>query len=128
MAKIKDPLSRREREIMDVLYRVGEATATAILAELPDSPSNSSVRTILRILEEKGHVVHVRDGMSYVYKPKVNREKARRSALNHLISTFFDGSPEAVVSTLLDDKSSSLSDDQLDSLATLIERVRKEGR
>lgn len=128
MAKTKDPLSRREREIMDVLYRVGEATATEILAELPDSPSNSSVRTILRILEEKGHVVHVRDGMTYVYKPKVNREKARRSALQHLLSTFFDGSPEAVVSTLLDETSSDLSADQLDSLATLIDRVRKEGR
>ena len=128
MKKIKDPLSRREREIMDILYKTGPATATEIMVELPDAPSNSSVRTILRILEEKGHVDHVRQGMSYVYKPRVNRERARRSALNHLLSTFFDGSPEAVVSTLLDEQSGKLSTDELDSLATLIDRVRKDGR
>src|SRR5512140_1960274 len=127
MTKSKDPLSRRERQIMDILYRAGEATASQILAELPEAPSNSSMRTILRILEEKGHIDHVREGMSYVYKPRVNREKARRSALNHLVSTFFDGSPEAVVSTLLDEQSRKLSDEDLDALATLIDRVRKEG-
>jgi predicted transcriptional regulator len=126
--KTKDPLTRREREIMDVLYRTGEATASDVMAALPDSPSNSSVRTILRILEEKGHIVHVRDGMRYIYKPKVNREKARRSALNHLVSTFFGGSTEEVVSTLLDEQSGKLSEEQLESLATLIERTRKEGR
>ena len=128
MKKIKDPLSRREREIMDVLYRTGEATAAEILAELPDAPSNSAVRTILRILEEKNHVDHVRKGLSYVYRPRVTREKARRSALNHLLSTFFEGSPGAVVSTLLDEQSGNLSEDELDELAALIERVRKEER
>lgn len=128
MKKTKDPLSRREREIMDVLYRSGSATAAQIVAELADAPSNSSVRTILRILEEKGHIDHVRDGLTYVYKPRVNREKARRSALKHLLSTFFDDSPEAVVSTLLDEQSGNLSTGELDALAALIERMRKEGR
>ena len=127
-AKKKDPLSRREREIMDILYRDGELTASEVVERLPGAPSNSTVRTILRILEEKGHVKHEQQGMRYLYKPTVNRDKARRSALNHLLSTFFDGSPEAVVSTLLDERSARLSDEQLASLAQLIDRARKEGR
>jgi predicted transcriptional regulator len=126
--KNKDPLSRREREIMDILYRGGELTASEVVERLPGSPSNSTVRTILRILEDKGHVKHEQQGNRYVYKPTVNREKARRSALKHLVSTFFDGSPETVVSTLLDERSLKLSDEQLESLAALIERARKEGR
>lgn len=127
-AKKKDPLSRREREIMDILYRDGELTASEVVERLPGAPSNSTVRTILRILEEKGHVKHEQQGMRYLYKPTVNRDRARRSALNHLLSTFFDGSPEAVVSTLLDERSARLSDEQLASLAQLIDRARKEGR
>ncbi len=126
--KTKDTLSRREREIMDILYRGGELTASDVVERLPGTPSNSTVRTILRILEEKGHVKHEQQGNRYVYKPTVNREKARRSALKHLVSTFFDGSPETVVSTLLDERSLKLSDEQLESLAALIERARKEGR
>jgi predicted transcriptional regulator len=126
--KPKEPLSRREREIMDILYRDGALTASEVVECLPDHPSNSTVRTILRILEEKGHVKHERQGMRYLYKPTVTREKARRSALHHLVSTFFDGSPEAVVSTMLDERSLKLSDEQLDSLAQLIERARREGR
>jgi predicted transcriptional regulator len=126
--KNNDPLSRREREIMDILYRDGELTASEVVERLPGEPSNSTVRTILRILEDKGHVKHEQQGMRYLYKPTVTREKARRSALNHLVSTFFDGSPEAVVSTMLDERSLKLSDEQLDSLAELIERARKEGR
>ena len=126
--KNKDPLSRREREIMDILYRDGELTASDVVERLPGSPSNSTVRTILRILEDKGHVKHEQQGMRYVYKPTVHRDKARRSALKHLVSTFFDGSPESVVSTLLDERSLKLSDEQLESLAALIERARKEGR
>ena len=121
-------LSKREREIMDVLYRGGELTASEVVELLPGAPSNSTVRTILRILEDKGHVKHEQQGNRYVYKPTVNREKARRSALKHLVSTFFDGSPETVVSTLLDERSLKLSDEQLESLAALIERARKEGR
>lgn len=126
--KNKDPLSRREREIMDILYRDGELTASDVVERLGDGPSNSAVRTILRILEDKGHVKRQQDGMRYLYKPAIAREKARRSALNHLLATFFDGSPETVVSTLLDEKASKLSNEQLDSLAQLIERARKEGR
>ncbi|MEA2463125.1 MAG: hypothetical protein QOJ98_872 [Acidobacteriota bacterium] len=126
--KKKDPLSRREREIMDILYRDSALTASEIVERLPGSPSNSTVRTLLRILEEKGHVKHEQQGMRYLYTPTVNREKARRSALKHLVSTFFEDSPEAVVSTLLDERSVKLSDEQLDSLAQLIERARKEGR
>lgn len=111
---------------MDVLYRDGELTASEVGERLPGEPSNSTVRTILRILEEKGHVKHEQQGLRYVYKPTVHREKARRSALKHLVSTFFDDSPEAVVSTLIDGR--KLSDEQLQSLAQLIERARKEGR
>jgi BlaI family penicillinase repressor len=126
--KQKETLSRREREIMDVLYREGELTAGELVDMLPGEPSNSTVRTLLRILEEKGHVRHQQQGTRYVYRPTVGREKARRSALNHLLSTFFDDSPEAVVSTLLDERSRKLSDQQLETLAELIERARKEGR
>lgn len=126
--KNKDPLSRREREIMDILYRDGELTASEVVERLPGSPSNSTVRTILRILEEKGHVKHEQQGMRYLYKPTVTREKARRSALKHLVSTFFDDSPESVVSTLLDERSLKLSDEQLQALAQLIEKARKDGR
>lgn len=126
--KKKDPLSRREREIMDILYREEALTASELVEHLPGNPSNSTVRTLLRILEEKGHVKHEQQGMRYLYTPTVNREKARRSALRHLVSTFFEDSPEAVVSTLLDERSVKLSGEQLDSLAQLIERARKEGR
>jgi len=126
--KTKDALSRREREIMDVLYRDGELTASEVVSRLGGNPSNSAVRTFLRILEEKGHVRHEQQGVRFLYRPTVTRERARRSALKHLVSTFFDGSPETVVSTLLDEKSLKLSDEQLESLALLIERARKEGR
>ena len=126
--KNRDPLSRREREIMDILYRDGALTANEVVERLEDQPSNSAVRTLLRILETKGHVKRQEDGMRYLYKPAVSREKARRSALNHLLSTFFNGSPETVVSTLLDETASTLSSEQLDALADLIERARKEGR
>lgn len=126
--KKQDTLSRREREIMDILYRDGALTANEVVERLADNPSNSTVRTILRILEDKGHVKRQQDGLRYVYKPAVSRDKARRSALNHLLSTFFEGSPETVVSTLLDETASKLSTDQLDSLAEIIERARKEGR
>lgn len=125
---INDSLSRREREIMNLLYRDGELTANDLVERLEGQPSNSAVRTLLRILEEKGHVTHERIGMRYVYKPTVAREKARRSALRHLVSTFFDGSPEEVVSTMLDERSMKLSDEQLAALGRLIQRARKDGR
>lgn len=121
-------LSRREREIMDLLYRHRQLTASEIVELLPDSPSNSAVRTILRILEDKGHARHQRQGTRYLYSPTVAQEKARRSALDHVVSTFFDGNPEAVVSALLDTRSLNLTRAQLDSLAKMIERARREGR
>jgi predicted transcriptional regulator len=120
-------LSRRERQIMDFLYQNGRATAAEVQANLPDPPSYSAVRAMLRVLEEKGHVRHQQDGPRYVYVPSVARERAKRSALRHVVRTFFDGSPEEVVAALLDDRSAKLSDDELDRLARLIARARQEG-
>jgi predicted transcriptional regulator len=119
-------LSRRERQIMDILYRLGKATAGEVLAELGGEPSYSTVRTQLRVLEEKGHVRHEDDGVRYVYLPNVPRSKARDSALLHMIETFFDGSAENVVANLLGPGSSRLSNEQLDRLAAMIEKARKE--
>ena len=120
-------LSRRERQIMDFVYQNGRATAAEVQANLPDPPSYSAVRAMLRVLEEKGHVRHLQDGPRYVYVPSVARERAKRSALRHVVRTFFDGSPEEVVAALLDDRSAKLSDDELDRLARLIDRARQEG-
>lgn len=121
-------LSRRERQIMDVVYRRGEATAAEVLDGLADPPSYSAVRAMLRILEEKGHLAHRQDGPRYVYRPTVAPEKAQRSALRHLLRTFFDGSAEEAVAALLDEARDDLSDADLDRLSHLIERARKEGR
>ena len=120
-------LSRRERQIMDVLYRRGRATAAEVREALTDAPSYSSVRTILRILEEKGHVSHQEDAARYVYKPRVKREQATRSALEHLLDTFFGGSAEKAVVTLLDTSASSLSAEELNRIEQMIEKVRKAG-
>ena len=120
-------LSRRERQIMDFLYQRGRATAAEVQANLPDPPSYSAVRAMLRVLEEKGHARHEQEGPRYVYLPRVARERAKRSALRHVVRTFFDGSTEQVVAALLDDRSLQLSDGQLSRLARLIERARKEG-
>ena len=124
----QEKLSRRERQMMDILYRSGRATAAEIQAALPDAPGYSAVRATLRILENKGHVRHEGEGLKYVYLPTVGREKATRSALSHLVETFFDGSPEKAVAALLDSSTSSLSPAELDRLAELIERARKEGK
>ena len=121
-------LSRRERQIMDVLYRNGKATALEVLESLPDPPSYSAVRALLRVLETKGHIRHEQDGPKYVFLPRVNRDRAKRSAIRHLIQTFFDGSPEQAVATLLDVSSSALSQNELDRLAGLIQKARKGGR
>jgi predicted transcriptional regulator len=120
-------LSRRERQIMDFLYRQGRATAAEVRASLPDPPSYSAARAMLRVLEDKGHVRHAQDGPRYVYVPSVARDRAKRSALRHVVRTFFDGSREQLVAALLDDRSTSLSDDELDRLARLIDRARQEG-
>lgn len=119
-------LTRRERQIMDVLYRHGRATAVAVMAELPGTPHLSTVRTQLRVLEEKGQVRHEEEGLRYVYAPAVPRGAARRSALKHLVDTFFDGSAEKVISAVLGSEGSRLSGDELERIAELVERARKE--
>jgi BlaI family transcriptional regulator, penicillinase repressor len=121
-------LSRRERQIMDVLYRLGKATAAEIHRDLPDPPSYSAVRAMLRVLEEKGHIRHEAQDLRYVFMPVVAREKARRSALKHLLDTFFEGSPAQAMATLLDVSASDLSPEEFDRLTALIEKARKEGR
>ena len=123
-----DPLSRRERQIMDILYRRGSATAADVQAALPGEPNYSTVRAHLRILEEKGFLTHDEDGVRYVFKPVVPREKAGRSALRHLLDTFFDGSAERMVATLLDSEASKLSDDELARLSKMVRDARKERR
>jgi predicted transcriptional regulator len=122
------PLSKRERQIVDILYRRKTATAGDILKALPDPPTYSAVRATLRILEEKGHIRHEPGSLPYRYAPTVAPHHARRSALRHVIDTFFDGSVEQAVSTLLDDSASSLSPDQLDHLHSLIARARSQGQ
>lgn len=121
-------LTRRERQIMDVIYRSGRATAAEVREGLPDAPSYSAVRALLRLLEEKGHVRHEADGPRYVYSPTTPRDDAGRSALLHLVSTFFEGSVEDAVSTLLDEKSRDLDASALDRLAERIAQAKKEGR
>ena len=121
-------LSRRERQIMDAIYRRGQATSAEVLEDLPDPPSYSAVRAMLRVLEEKGHLQHVQQGPEYVFLPTVPREKARRLALKQLMQTFFDGSAEQTVAALLDLSASKLSDAELDRLSRLIDQARKEGR
>jgi BlaI family transcriptional regulator, penicillinase repressor len=120
-------LTRRERQIMDVLYRRGRATAAEVMADLPGEPNYSTVRAQLRVLEDKGHVRHEEDGVRYVYAPAVPRHAARKSALKHLIETFFDGSTEQVVAALLGGEATHLSDEELDRVSDLIEKARKEG-
>lgn len=120
-------LSRRERQIMDVLYRLDRASVSQVLAEMPGKPSYSTVRAQLRVLEEKGHVRHEEHGLRYVYLPAVPREVARRSALRHMVETFFEGSTEKVVAALLGGEAVRLSQEELDRIARLISRGRKEG-
>ena len=120
-------LSTRERQIMDILYRFGQASAAEVQANMPDPPSYSAVRATLRILEDKGHVQHQQDGPRYLFRPAVARDKAKRSAVKHLIRTFFDGSTEQAVATLLDDSPSKMSQEELDRLAKLIDKARSKG-
>jgi predicted transcriptional regulator len=120
-------LSRRERQIMYILYRRGRATAAEVMEELPGDPSYSTVRTQLRILENKGHVKHEEDGLRYVYSAAVPRHSARRSALRHLVDTFFDGSTEKVVTALLGGEAARLSESELERIEALIRKARKDG-
>lgn len=121
-------VSRRERQILDLLYQRGRATAAEVHESLPEAPSYSAVRALLRILEEKGHVRHENDGPRYVYRPAVPRDRARRSALTHLVETFFNGSAEQAVAALLDSSAGRLKLEELDRLAERIEKARREGR
>jgi len=121
-------LSRRERQIMDILYRLGKATANEVMAALSGEPNYSTVRTQLRVLEGKGHVRHEEEGLRYVYMPTVPRHAVRHSALRHLLDTFFEGSAEKLLSTLLGSEGGKLSNDELERLALLIEKARKGGR
>ena len=118
-------LSRRERQIMDILYRLGKATANEVMAGLPGDPNYSTVRTQLRVLETKGHVRHEENGLRYIYIPTAPRRSVRQSALKHLIETFFDGSTEQMLSTLLGSEGSKLSDEDLDRLGELIEKAKR---
>jgi predicted transcriptional regulator len=122
------PLSKRERQIVDILYRAKTATAGEIHKALPDPPTYSAVRATLRILEEKGHIRHEPGSLPYRYTPTVAPHHARRSALRHVVDTFFDGSVEQAVSTLLDESARSLSPDELERLHRLISRARSQGQ
>jgi len=121
-------LSRRERQMMDILYRKGSAAASEIHRELPDRPSYSAVRAKLRVLEEKGHIQHTAEGPKYVYSPRVGIRRARGSALRHMVDTFFDGSVEQVVAALLDRSALDVTPEQLARLRAMIDQAQKEGR
>ena len=121
-------LSRRERQIMEIVYRSGRATATEVLAGIPDPPSYSAIRALLRILENKGWLRHEADGPRYVYLPTLPSRRASRSALRNVLETFFEGSTEKAMAALLDLSREQLSDEELSRLSRLIEDARKEGR
>lgn len=120
-------LSRRERQIMDILYNRGRATAAEIHENLPERPSYSAVRAKLRVLEEKGHVRHEEEALRYVYVPTLGRDRAKRFALSHLVETFFEGSTESAVAALLDLSTAKLSPKELDRLAAIIEQAKAKG-
>ena len=119
-------LSKRERQIMDILFRLGRATGQEIQEQLPDEVGYSGVRTILRVLERKGHIRHVEENLRYVYLPVVTREKAKKSAIERLVATFFDGSMKAAAAAFVDPATSKLSNEELEELERLIRKARKE--
>jgi len=121
-------LSRRERQIMEILYQRGKGSAAEVREAMEDAPSYSAVRAMLRVLEEKGHVRHQEEGLKYVYAPVVAREKAKRSAVKHLLETFFGGSPEQAVAALLDVSATRLTEDELNRMAEMIQRAKREGK
>ena len=130
MSKTPTPqlLTKRERQIMDVLYRLGRATATEIMAEVPGSPGNSTIRTQLRVLERKGHVKHEEIGLRYLYMPTVPRHSARKSALRHVVDTFFDGSSAKAVAALLGGEAARVTDEELERIAELVRTARGDSR
>lgn len=121
-------LSRRERQIMDIIHARGKATAAEVMEVMPDAPGYSAVRALLRLMEEKGYLQHETDGTKYVFMPTIAREKARKSALKQMLQTFFDNSTEQAVAALLDLSKTKLKQEELDRLSSLIEQARKEGR
>ncbi|MCZ6705232.1 MAG: BlaI/MecI/CopY family transcriptional regulator [Bacteroidetes bacterium] len=121
-------LSRRERQIMDVIYRKDSATAAEVMDHIPDPPSYSAVRALLRILEDKGHLKHDKVGPRYVYKPTVSVARAKTTAMRHVVSTFFDGSVSQAVAALLDLQKRDLNEEEVDRLAELISQAKREGR
>jgi predicted transcriptional regulator len=121
-------LSRRERQIMDILYRLGSATAAEVKENLADAPSYSAVRALLRILEDKGHLKHAYDGPRYVYAPVVSRPVAQKSALKQMVKTFFDGSASNAVAALLDMSGEDLSEAELNRLARIVDQAKREGK
>ena len=121
-------MSRRERQIMEILYRRGQASVSEVRAAMNDAPSYSAVRAMLRVLKDKGHVKHQAEGLKYMYRPVVNREKAKRSALKSLVDTFFNDRPDKVVAALLDVESRRLTAEELDRMAALIDEARREGK
>jgi predicted transcriptional regulator len=121
-------LSRRERQIMEILYQRGKASASEVKESMGDAPGYSAVRAMLRVLEEKGHVKHQAEGLKYVYLPIVTRDKAKRTAVKHLLDTFFGDSPEQVVAALLDVSSKRLTREELDRMAEMIEKAKREGK
>ena len=127
MANDRD-LSRRERQIMDFLFRTGRATAAEVMEGLSDAPSYSAVRALLRILEQKGHIRHEEEGRAYVYMPLVRRDAARQTALTHLLKTFFDNSAEQAMAALLAIKGEKMSGAELERMSKMIEKAKTEGR
>jgi predicted transcriptional regulator len=125
--KSGDKLGSRERQIMDIIYRRGKATAAEVRADLPDPPTNSAVRGMLRLLEEKGHLRHESDGPRYVYLPTADTSRVSRSAMRHLVRTFFDNSASSAVAAMLGMYESRLEDADLDRLESLIEQARSKG-
>lgn len=121
-------LSRRERQVMEILYQRGRASAAEVREAMDDPPTYSAVRALLRVLEEKGHIAHENEKLKYVYVPVINRDKAKKSAVKHLVETFFRDAPEQVVAALLEVSSKKLSRKDLDRMAEMIDKARKEGR
>ena len=121
-------LSRRERQIMEILYQHGKASVSEVRELMPDAPGYSAVRAMLRVLEEKGHDRHQAEGLKYVYAPTVAREKAKRSAVKHLLDTFFAGEPDQIVAALLDVSAARLTQEELDRMSEMIEVARREGK
>ena len=121
-------LSRRERQIMDILYQRGKGSASEVREAMEAAPGYSAVRAMLRVLEEKGHVKHQAEGLKYVYVPVVARDKAKRSAVKHVMETFFNGSAEQIVAALLDVSSTQLTREELDRMSEMIEQAKKEGK